>query len=89
MTPAKSHYQQALSLLAPHMFPELFTAQVLNAMRLLHYLATLGGGLFLIVHVYLGTVAYPGTARGMIDGKVTPEWARLHHTRWTGERAQR
>jgi len=70
-------------------FPELFTAQVLNTMRLLHYLATLGGGLFLIVHVYLGTVAYPGTARGMIDGKVTPEWARLHHTRWTGERAQR
>jgi formate dehydrogenase subunit gamma len=69
-------------------FPESFTAQVLNTMRLLHYLATLGGGLFLIVHVYLGTVAYPGTARSMIDGKVTPEWARLHHPRWTGERVQ-
>jgi cytochrome b subunit of formate dehydrogenase len=42
----------------------------------------MGGGLLLIVHVYLGTVAYPGTARGMIDGKVTRRWAALHHPRW-------
>ena len=69
-------------------FPEAFGPRLLNTMRLLHYLATLGGGLFLIVHVYLGTVAYPGTARGMIDGKVTSEWARLHHPRWTGERGE-
>ena len=46
------------------------------------------GGLLLILHVYLGTVAYPGTARGMIDGKVTTAWARLHHPRWSGERVE-
>lgn len=68
-------------------FPASFSAGLLNTARLLHYAATLGGGLFLIVHVYLGTVAYPGTARSMIDGKVTPAWARLHHPRWSGERA--
>jgi len=67
-------------------FPEYFSSELLNTARLLHYAATLGGGLFLIVHVYLGTVAYPGTARGMIDGKVTPAWARLHHPRWSGDR---
>ena len=66
--------------------PEYFSSGLLNTARLLHYAATLGGGLFLIVHVYLGTVAYPGTARGMIDGKVTPAWARLHHPRWSGDR---
>ena len=44
--------------------------------------APMGGGLLLIVHVYLGTVAYPGTARGMIDGKVTRRWAAMHHPRW-------
>ncbi len=70
-------------------FPESFDAGLLNAMRLLHCVATLGGGLLLIVHVYLGTVAYPGTARGMIDGKVTPAWARLHHPRWSGDRVER
>ncbi|HIE93476.1 MAG TPA: formate dehydrogenase subunit gamma, partial [Acidobacteria bacterium] len=34
-------------------FPESFGAAWLNTARLLHYAATLGGGLFLIVHVYL------------------------------------
>ena len=60
-------------------FPAAFGAGFLQWMRLAHYLATLGGGLFLIVHVYLGTVAYPGTARAMIDGTVTERWARHHH----------
>ena len=59
-----------------------FGAGLLTTMRLLHYVSALGGGLLLIVHIYLGTVAYPGTARGMIDGKVTRRWARHHHARW-------
>jgi formate dehydrogenase subunit gamma len=70
-------------------FPESFGSGLLNTARLLHFTASLGGGLFLIVHVYLSTVAYPGTARGMIDGKVTPAWARHHHPRWSGERVDR
>ena len=70
-------------------FPESFGSELLNAMRLLHFAAALAGGLLLILHVYLGTVAYPGTARGMIDGKVTTAWARLHHPRWSGERVER
>ena len=69
-------------------FPESFGPGLLNTMRLLHYAAALSGGLLLILHVYLGTVAYPGTARGMIDGKVTTAWARLHHPRWSGERVE-
>ena len=68
-------------------FPEQFAPArtLLSSARLLHYMATLGGGLFLVLHVYLGTVAYPGTARSMIDGKVTRQWARLHHPRWHEE----
>ena len=69
-------------------FPGSFSPGLLNTARLLHYLATLGSALALIPHVYLGTVAYPGTARGMIDGKVTPAWARLHHPRWSGDRGE-
>jgi formate dehydrogenase subunit gamma len=68
-------------------FPEYFGAGWLNTARLLHYVGALGGGLLLIVHVYLGTVAYPGTARSMIDGKVTEAWARHHHPRWSDDRA--
>ena len=51
-------------------------------MRAGHYLCALGSGLLLIVHVYLGLVAFPGTARGMIDGKVSQQWAELHHPLW-------
>ena len=69
-------------------FPESFGTGLLNTMRLLHYAAALAAGLLLILHVYLGTVAYPGTARGMIDGKVTTAWARLHHPRWSGDRVE-
>lgn len=65
--------------------PERFGSEFLLWMRFAHYLATLGGGLLLIMHVYLGTAAYPGTLRGMLDGKVSRAWARLHHPRWADE----
>ena len=69
--------------------PSSFAAELLQTMRLLHYVAALGGGLLLILHTYLGTVAFPGTARGMLEGKVTPAWAKLHHPRWSGDRVHR
>jgi formate dehydrogenase subunit gamma len=64
-----------------------FSGGFISSMRLLHYLAALGGGLFLIIHVYLGTVAYPGTLGGMISGKVSRGWARMHHPLWYKEKA--
>ena len=68
--------------------PDQFGRSVLALSRLFHYAAALGGGLFLVLHVYLGTIAYPGTARGMIDGKVTRRWAALHHPRWHREQSK-
>jgi formate dehydrogenase subunit gamma len=64
-----------------------FYGGVVNMSRLLHYLATVAGGLLLIVHVYLGTVAYPGTLGAMIHGSVTDAWAKLHHPLWHKERS--
>ena len=66
-----------------------FYGSVVNTMRLVHYLATVGGGLFLIVHIYLGTVAYPGTLGAMLTGSVTRGWAKLHHPRWEEEESGR
>lgn len=68
-------------------FPAGWPRELLATARLLHFASTVGGGLFLIVHVYLGTIAYPGTARGMIDGRVTRRWAAVHHPRWHGDRS--
>lgn len=66
-------------------FPSTASAPVLVTMRLFHYLAGLGAGLLLIPHVYLGTVADPGTLQGMLTGAVTRGWARVHHPRWRVE----
>lgn len=65
-----------------------FYGPVVNVSRLLHYMATVGGGLLLIVHVYLGTVAYPGTLGGMLHGSVSRAWAKLHHPLWHEERSE-
>ena len=36
----------------------------------------------IVVHIYLGTAALPGTFRSMTRGTVTKSWAKLHHPRW-------
>jgi formate dehydrogenase subunit gamma len=64
-----------------------FYGGVVNSMRLVHYLSTVAGGGLLIVHVYLGTIAYPGTLRGMLHGSVTRAWAKLHHPLWQKEKS--
>ena len=66
-----------------------FYGTTVNVMRLVHYVATVAGGLLLIVHVYLGTVAYPGTLGAMLHGSVTRAWAKLHHPAWHEEQSGR
>lgn len=72
----------------PLWLPDAFSAGVFNVSRLVHYLAALAGTMSLIPHVYLGTVAYPGTLRSMLEGTVTRSWARHHHPRWQPEEPQ-
>ncbi len=63
-----------------------FYGGTVNWMRVVHYLSTIAGGLLLIIHVYLGTVAYPGTLGAMLHGSVTRSWAKLHHPLWDKDR---
>lgn len=66
---------------------QAFGSGGLGAVRFLHYVGGLGAGLLMIPHIYLGTIAFPGTLRGMLHGKVTLGWARQHHPLWRGDRA--
>lgn len=70
-------------------FPESFPRWLRSTSRFVHFVAALGTGLFMIVHIYLGTVALPGTARGMIHGHVSRAWARHHHLLWYRDEAER
>lgn len=38
--------------------------------------------LCMIFHLYLRTLANPGTVWAMVSGYVSPEWARRHHPSW-------
>lgn len=69
----------------PMWLPETFGTGIVPAMRFIHFLVAIGGGLLLILHTYLGTALFPGTARGMLYGRVTRAWARLHHPLWYRE----
>ncbi|MBN1843091.1 MAG: hypothetical protein JW883_12540 [Deltaproteobacteria bacterium] len=39
----------------------------------------------IIAHIYLGTIANPGTWRALVDGKVSRKWAKKHHSEWYKE----
>lgn len=70
-------------------FPESFPRWLRSTSRFAHYASALGGGLFLIVHIYLGTIALPGTARGMLFGRVSRAWAKHHHPLWYRDEVER
>ena len=48
----------------------------------IHRVAALLFVMAAIVHLYLGTIANPGTLGAMLLGKVSPEWAAKHHPDW-------
>lgn len=72
----------------PMWFPGGFSAGTLATMRLIHYLVTPPAALFLIAHIYLASLAFPGTARGMLYGTVSRAWAKLHHPLWHEEKTR-
>jgi formate dehydrogenase subunit gamma len=73
----------------PRAFPQLLSETAI----LLHDLTFILFTVAIVLHVYLGTAAEPGTFRAMIRGTVTRRWARFHHGRWyrqvTGEQPRR
>jgi len=70
-------------------FPELFGEGLRQASWLLHDITFILFTLLIIGHIYLGIVE-PGTFKGMIEGTVSRDWAKLNHPAWyrdvTGDR---
>jgi formate dehydrogenase subunit gamma len=66
----------------PMWFPTCFPVDLVRWGILLHALMFIAAGAGLIVHVYMGTLAMPGTVPALITGKVTASWAKAHHPKW-------
>jgi len=62
----------------------VFDAEGQDVVYQIHRYSALLLVLAAITHLYLGTLANPGTLGSMILGKVTPEWAEHHHPIWRG-----
>ena len=63
-------------------FPVTFPALLREIALLLHDLTFILFVVAIVLHVYLGTAAEPGTFHSMVRGTVTRSWAKLHHPRW-------
>ena len=66
----------------PMWFPLYFPQIVREIAILLHDITFIFFLIGMVFHIYLGTIAEPGTFRAMTRGTVTRSWARLHHPGW-------
>ena len=66
-------------------FPQTVSQPWRSAAILLHEAAFILFAVAIVLHVYLGTAAEPGTFRAMVRGTVTRAWARFHHPGWYRE----
>jgi len=66
-------------------FPFLFSQSLVLSTYWLHALgvAMLAGTV--VIHIFLGTIANPGTIQAMFSGKCTRAWAKLQHGKWLKE----
>lgn len=66
-------------------FPRELAAPLPGLSWVLHDAGFLVFFVAIVVHIYLGTTAFPGTFRSMTRGTVSKAWAKLHHPRWYRE----
>jgi formate dehydrogenase subunit gamma len=66
-------------------FPRAFPPLLMQFAYLIHDITFILFAMLIVIHIYLGTVAEPGTLVSMTRGTVTKRWARLHHGRWYRE----
>ncbi|MFQ5956323.1 MAG: formate dehydrogenase subunit gamma [Candidatus Brocadiales bacterium] len=66
----------------PLWFPEKFSWNTRLASIFVHEVASIAAIGGIIGHLYMGTLAVPGSLGAMTRGRVTHEWARAHHPRW-------
>ena len=66
-------------------YPSSFPAWARQIAYLLHNFSFILFTMSLVFHIYLATVAEPGTFNSMTRGTVSKAWARIHHPKWYRE----
>lgn len=63
-------------------YPFAFPRMVVQWSLLFHSLYFVFMTVFVVIHVYLGTVGNPGTIDGILYGEVSGVWAKRHAPKW-------
>jgi formate dehydrogenase subunit gamma len=63
-------------------YPTSFPQWIRELSILLHNVSFILFAVSLVFHIYLATVAEPGTFNSMTRGTVSKAWARIHHPKW-------
>jgi formate dehydrogenase gamma subunit len=63
-------------------FRKHFDPAMVFSLQMVHGITALLLVVGIIIHVYLGTVANPGSYRAMVDGLVSRKWIQKHHPLW-------
>lgn len=63
----------------------VFDEQIQRILYEVHRYASLMAVMAVIVHMYLGSIANPGTLRSIFTGFVSRRWAEHHHSVWCKE----
>ncbi|HLO75778.1 MAG TPA: formate dehydrogenase subunit gamma [Magnetospirillum sp.] len=71
-----------INLIFPFSLFELHGMQVLH---IVHAVAAIVMILFMLGHIYIGTIGMEGASSAMTNGHVDLEWAREHHAAWVEE----
>ena len=66
-------------------WPMSFPAWAKQVAYILHNVSFILFAVSLVFHIYLATVAEPGTFNSMMRGTVSKAWARIHHPKWYRE----
>jgi formate dehydrogenase subunit gamma len=64
------------------MYPDSFSRSTVQLSGAIHVLTMTIMGIFIVAHIYLGTIGNPGTVSVMFSGKVSRAWARTHRSKW-------
>ncbi len=56
---------------------------------LVHSLLFVSTSVFMVIHVYLGTLGNPGTIEGILYGQVSEVWAKKHAPKWLKKMEER
>ena len=66
-------------------YPTSFPQWVRAVAIVLHNVTFIMFAVSLVFHIYLASVAEPGTLNSMTRGTVSKAWARIHHPKWYRE----